>query len=134
MLKTVIVEDDRMVANINAQFAEKTPGVQVVAIFHSGRDALAFLEKTRVDILLTDLYMPEMSGIELVTGAVTQMSSSSQPQTMHRISRMPCASVPSTTSSSRSVTSASRKRWIRSSCAVRSSRAVSSSHRPTSTR
>ena len=67
MLKTVIVEDDRMVANINAQFAEKTPGVQVVAIFHSGRDALAFLEKTRVDILLTDLYMPEMSGIELVT-------------------------------------------------------------------
>lgn len=67
MLKTVIVEDDRMVANINAQFAEKTPGVQVVAIFHSGRDALAFLEKTQVDILLTDLYMPEMSGIELVT-------------------------------------------------------------------
>ena len=67
MLKTVIVEDDRMVANINAQFAEKTPGVQVVAIFHSGRDALACLEKTRVDILLTDLYMPEMSGIELVT-------------------------------------------------------------------
>ena len=67
MLKTVIVEDDRMVANINAQFAEKTPGVPVVAIFHSGRDALAFLEKARVDILLTDLYMPEMSGIELVT-------------------------------------------------------------------
>lgn len=67
MLKTVIVEDDRMVATINAQFAEKTPGVQVVAIFHSGRDALAFLEKTQVDILLTDLYMPEMTGIELVT-------------------------------------------------------------------
>ena len=67
MLKTVIVEDDRMVATINAQFAEKTPGVQVVAIFHSGRDALAFLEKTQVDILLTDLYMPETTGIELVT-------------------------------------------------------------------
>lgn len=66
MLKTVIVEDDRMVALINAQFAEKTPGVQVVATFHNGRDALAFLEKTRVDLLLTDLYMPEMSGIELM--------------------------------------------------------------------
>lgn len=55
-----------MVALINAQFAEKTPGVQVVATFHNGRDALAFLEKTRVDLLLTDLYMPEMSGIELM--------------------------------------------------------------------
>ena len=36
MLKTVIVEDDRMVAAINAQFAEKTPGVQVVAPFTTG--------------------------------------------------------------------------------------------------
>ena len=50
MLKTVIVEDDRMVAAINAQFAEKTPGVQVVATFHNGRDALAFLEQTSVCI------------------------------------------------------------------------------------
>lgn len=66
MLKTVIVEDDRMVAAINAQFAEKTPGVQVVATFHNGRDALAFLEQTSVDLVLTDLYMPELSGIELV--------------------------------------------------------------------
>ena len=67
MLKTVIVEDDRMVALINAQFAEKKPGLQVVATFHNGRDALAFLEKTRVDLLLTDLYMPEMSEIELMS-------------------------------------------------------------------
>ena len=66
MLKTVIVEDDRMVAAINAQFAEKTPGVQVVATFHNGRDALAFLEQTSVDLLLLDLYMPEMSGVELL--------------------------------------------------------------------
>lgn len=66
MLKTVIVEDDRMVAAINAQFAEKTPGVQVVATFHNGRDALVFLEQTSVDLLLLDLYMPEMSGVELL--------------------------------------------------------------------
>ena len=67
MLKTVIVEDDRMVAAINAQFAEKTPGVHVVATFHNGRDALAFLEQTSVDLLLLDLYMPEVSGVELLT-------------------------------------------------------------------
>lgn len=66
MLKTVIVEDDRMVAAINAQFAEKTPGVQVVATFHNGRDALSFLEQTGVDLLLLDLYMPEVSGLELL--------------------------------------------------------------------
>lgn len=67
MLKTVIVEDDRMVAAINAQYAERTSGVQVVATFHNGRDALAFLEQTEVDLLLLDLYMPEFSGVELLT-------------------------------------------------------------------
>lgn len=69
MIKTVIVEDDRMVAAINAQFAERTPGVTIAATFHNGRDALAFLESREesIDLLLLDLYMPEFSGIELLT-------------------------------------------------------------------
>ncbi|MEY8353258.1 response regulator [Lachnospiraceae bacterium 54-53] len=66
MIKTVIVEDDRMVASINSQFAAKTPGIQVIATFHSGKNALGFLEKTKVDLLLLDLYMPEFSGLELL--------------------------------------------------------------------
>lgn len=67
MIKTVIVEDDRMVAAINNQFALKTPGVQVIATFYNGKDALAFLKETKVDLLLLDLYMPEYSGLELLT-------------------------------------------------------------------
>ena len=68
MLKTVIVEDDRMVANINAQFAEKTPGVQVVAIFHSGRDALAFLPKSSANFIskghnFAYRYAPKLYGV-----------------------------------------------------------------------
>ena len=50
MIKTVIVEDDLMVASINQQFALKTPGVNVIATFHNGKDALAFLNKTKVDL------------------------------------------------------------------------------------
>ncbi len=66
MIKTVIVEDDRMVASINGQFAERTTGIQIVAVFHNGRDALAFLESSDVDLLLLDLYMPDLSGLELL--------------------------------------------------------------------
>ena len=66
MLKIVIVEDDRMVAALNSQFAEKTPGVKVVATFYNGRDALAFLDQREVDLVLLDLFMPEMSGLELL--------------------------------------------------------------------
>ncbi len=66
MIKTVIVEDDLMVAEINNQFAQKTPGIQIAATFHNGTDALNFLLETHVDLLLLDLYMPGFSGLELL--------------------------------------------------------------------
>lgn len=67
MFKAVIVEDDRMVASINNQFLMKTPGFQVTATFHTGKDALAFLKNNSVDLLLLDLYMPDVSGLEVLT-------------------------------------------------------------------
>lgn len=67
MIKTVIVEDDLMVAAINNQYLMKTPGFQVTATFHSGKDALAFLKDHPTDLLLLDLYMPDVSGLELLT-------------------------------------------------------------------
>lgn len=66
MIKTVIVEDDLMVADINNQFAQKTAGIQIIATFHNGIDALRFLSQTHVDLLLLDLYMPGFSGLELL--------------------------------------------------------------------
>lgn len=66
MIKTVIVEDDLMVAAINNQYLMKTPGFQITATFHSGKDALAFLKDNPVDLLLLDLYMPDVSGLELL--------------------------------------------------------------------
>lgn len=66
MIKTVIVEDDLMVAAINNQYLMKTTGFQVTATFHSGKDALTFLKDNPVDLLLLDLYMPDGSGLELL--------------------------------------------------------------------
>ena len=40
MIRTVIVEDDLMVASINSQFARKNPDIQITATFHKGREAL----------------------------------------------------------------------------------------------
>lgn len=67
MIKTVIVEDDLMVASINTQFAKQTPEVKIIATFHDGKDALSFLSKNKVDLLLLDLYIPSFSGLQLLS-------------------------------------------------------------------
>ena len=46
--------------------------MKVVATFHNGRDALAFLEQREVDLVLLDLFMPGMSGLELDKGMQRQ--------------------------------------------------------------
>lgn len=67
MIKTVIVEDDLMVASINSQFARQTPEVKIIATFHDGKDALSFLSENKVDLLLLDLYIPSFSGLQLLS-------------------------------------------------------------------
>lgn len=67
MIRTVIVEDDLMVASINSQFARKNPDIQITATFHNGKEALEFLRNNPVDLLLLDLYMPDCTGLELLS-------------------------------------------------------------------
>lgn len=67
MIRTVIVEDDLMVASINSQFARKNPDIQITATFHKGKEALEFLRSNPVDLLLLDLYMPDFTGLELLS-------------------------------------------------------------------
>lgn len=67
MIKTVIVEDDLMVASINSQFAKRNSNIQIVATFHNGKDALEYLKNSDADLVLLDLYMPDCTGLELLS-------------------------------------------------------------------
>ncbi len=66
MIKAVIVEDDMMVASINQTFALKTPDLSIEASFRNGQEALDYLEKHPIDLLLLDVYIPGFSGLELL--------------------------------------------------------------------
>lgn len=66
VMKTMIVEDDLMVASLNGQFANRTPEIQVVGTFHNGMTALDYLNQNEVDLILLDLYLPDISGLELL--------------------------------------------------------------------
>jgi len=59
------VDDHQIVLDGLSILPEKIEGVTVLRGFTNPKDALTFLEYNDVDIVLTDLSMPEMSGMEL---------------------------------------------------------------------
>ncbi|MGF0118315.1 response regulator [Promicromonospora sp. Marseille-Q5078] len=65
-LDVLVVEDDFMVASIHRRFVERVPGFRVVGEAHSGADALAAVEALRPDLVLLDVHLPDMSGIEVL--------------------------------------------------------------------
>jgi len=66
MIKVLIVEDDPMVAELNRRYIERVEGFLFSGIVKNGDDALAFLQEKTVDLVLLDIFMPNMNGLELL--------------------------------------------------------------------
>jgi two-component system cell cycle response regulator CpdR len=67
MIRILLAEDDRSMREYLARALEKV-GYSVAAV-DCGTAALPLLEAERFDLLLTDIVMPEMDGIELAQRA-----------------------------------------------------------------
>ncbi|MDD6296360.1 MAG: response regulator [Treponema sp.] len=64
MYKVLIVEDDPMVAMINEQYVKVNRNFTVAFSCRNGQDAIAYIEKNPVDLVILDVFMPYMDGIE----------------------------------------------------------------------
>jgi two-component system response regulator DesR len=65
MIRVLIAEDQAMVAGALAALLAIERDIEVVATARDGREALAAVIRLRPDVLLTDIEMPEMTGLEL---------------------------------------------------------------------
>lgn len=63
MYRVLIIEDDPMVAMINEQYVNRSREFKVVGKCRNGRAALEYLEKNDADLLVMDVYMPQMDGL-----------------------------------------------------------------------
>jgi len=67
MIRVLIVEDDPMVADFNRRYLEQIQGFHLVAIAGTAEEALAVLAAREIDLILLDIFMPGMNGLELLT-------------------------------------------------------------------
>ncbi len=61
-----IIDDHKMIRDGLKVYLEDHPDIEVRVEAGDGKEALSLLEKQSVDVLVTDIAMPEMDGIELV--------------------------------------------------------------------
>ncbi len=65
-VRVLVVDDDFAVAAIHRRYVETLPGFVVVGEAHQGGDALRAVEELAPDLVLLDIYLPDLSGVEVL--------------------------------------------------------------------
>lgn len=67
MIKVLIVEDDPMVAELNRRYIERVAGFLFCAMASNGDAAVEILKTQQIDLVLLDIFMPGINGLELLS-------------------------------------------------------------------
>lgn len=65
-LKVLVVDDDFMVARVHTGFVAKVDGFEVCGVAHTAPEALEKVESTRPDLVLLDVHLPGVTGLDLI--------------------------------------------------------------------
>jgi response regulator of citrate/malate metabolism len=66
MIETLVVDDDVMAASIHRTYTERVPGFSVVGEAHTGGDAIELVRRLHPDLVLLDIYLPDLNGVEVI--------------------------------------------------------------------
>ena len=64
-MRIILVDDHHLFGQSLHSLLIQMPDVQDITVFKRGQEVLDFLENNEADVVLSDLQMPEMNGIEL---------------------------------------------------------------------
>lgn len=70
-IRVLIVDDDPLVRTALSHFVSRDPEIEVIGEAITGLEAIAFVERDRPDVVMMDVQMPEMNGIE-ATAAIAE--------------------------------------------------------------
>ena len=67
MINVLVVEDDPMVAQLHEHYLSQIKGFQLCDVANNGDMALKLLSKKSYDLLILDIFMPTMDGLQLLS-------------------------------------------------------------------
>lgn len=65
-LRTITIDDEPLALKLVSEYVNKTPFLELAGSFENPLDAVSFLANNHVDLILVDIQMPELTGIELI--------------------------------------------------------------------
>ena len=65
-LKTIVIDDEPLAVALLADYVKKTPFLELIETFDNPIDVLEFLHNESIDLILVDIQMPDLTGIEFV--------------------------------------------------------------------
>ena len=66
MIRTLVVDDDFRVAELHCAYVERVKGFSVAGRASTGAEALDSVERLQPDLVLLDIYLPDMSGLDVL--------------------------------------------------------------------
>lgn len=65
----LVVDDDFMVARAHERIVAQLPGYRVVGVAHTGEQALELIAALHPQLVLLDMYLPDMTGLDVIRRA-----------------------------------------------------------------
>jgi len=66
VIRTLIVDDDPTAVSIHREYVDRLPEFTAVGTTTSGAEAVRLVETLRPDLLLLDMYLPDLAGLEVL--------------------------------------------------------------------
>ena len=66
MIRTLIVDDDPTAVSIHREYVDRLPEFTAVATTTSGTEAVQLADTLRPDLVLLDMYLPDLPGLEVL--------------------------------------------------------------------
>jgi response regulator of citrate/malate metabolism len=100
MITVLVVDDDFRVARIHSAFVDRIEGFRTVGVAHNGADAVTMAERLVPDLILLDLYLPDLFGLDVlnqmrvagVEGDVIVISAANESEAVERALKLGVAS------------------------------------------